>query len=181
MGRGVLKKIHYTNRRIRRIYRGCEPDEALVHGVAKNGEEENTIVLSGKEEGEHFPYPKQYIEYPESPGLGLFDHDKPRENAIGCEKALETYIPGKLINVLAEIFPPLADAATWTTPSTSSCIYDNEGNELRGPGAGSYYFFAQDASDVPRILNVLGKKLWIAGYGRIEISRSGSLLPRIYR
>ena len=36
----------------------------------------------------------------------------------------------------------------------------------------------QDAADIPRAGQVLVDRLWLAGYGHIEISRSGAMLER---
>lgn len=40
------------------------------------------------------------------------------------------------------------------------------------------YLFPEKTTYIPRFWEVLGKRLWLAGYGRVEISRSGSLLSR---
>ncbi|MCI5132351.1 MAG: hypothetical protein D3904_12740, partial [Candidatus Electrothrix sp. EH2] len=71
-------------------------------------------------------------------------------------------------------------AARVSTCSTSSCIYDDAtGKELRGKSAGFHlYLFPQNATDTPRFLDVLGKRLILAGYGRVEFSRSGAVLVR---
>lgn len=123
---------------------------------------------------------KDFLKYPENePGLLLFDHDKARPGSVGEEAALKTYRPTELIQLLATIHPGIGSASYVSTPSTSSCIYDADGTELRGEGTGSHiYLFAKEASDIPRYLEVIGKRLFLAGYGRIEFSISGALLQR---
>ena len=118
---------------------------------------------------------KDHLSYPDGPGLMMFDHDKANDNAIAIEdKALKAFKPSELIDVLAQCHPVLSDAAYVSTSSTSSCIYDKDGNELSGEGDGSHiYLFPMLPSDIPRYLKVSGKRQILAGYGRIEISRSG--------
>ena len=158
----------------------------LVHGVSdyakakicsaakfdqfvKSNPNENVITRS-----------KEFLSYPDGPGLLLLDHDKPRSNAVAEDsKALQSFRPKDLIDKIADVFPAVAGATWVSVPSTSSCIYDKQGNELRGEGDGSHvYLFLTEAADAPRFLKVLGQRLILAGYGRIELSRSGAMLER---
>ena len=124
---------------------------------------------------------KDNFNYPAGAGLLLLDHDKARDNAVAQDdKALKAYTPKELIAIITEFFPELLPASWVSTFSTSACIYDSKtGKELRGQGAGFHqYLFPKHTRDIPRFLKVLGQRLVLAGYGRIEISRSGSLLER---
>jgi hypothetical protein len=124
---------------------------------------------------------KDYIDYPVGPGLSMLDHDAPRDNAVASnnDAALKSYRTDELVKLLASVWPGFAEAGYVSTPSTSSCIFDKDGNELRGEGSGSHTYFAFEAGrDIPRFGEVLGKLLFLAGLGRIEISRSGVLLYR---
>ena len=77
--------------------------------------------------------------------------------------------------LIAGVMPEIATAGYVSTPSTSACIFDIDGKELRGDGSGSHiYFIVENGRDIPRFLEVLGKRLFLAGYGRVEISRSGN-------
>jgi hypothetical protein len=135
------------------------PNEALVHGVSKFPEA--LVVVKGKYEEAKKSYPstkpvisrtKSHLHYPVGPSLLMLDHDEPRSNAVAAfDKALKSYSPKSLIDILAEIHPDIAKAAFVSTPSTSSCIYDQDGNELRGEGAGAHvYLFVRSGQDIPR-------------------------------
>ncbi len=161
--------------------------QALVHGVC--GHVEAVLVtknrldtLTAAMPDEAMPVisrSKEYIFYPDGPGVMMLDHDKPRDNSIASSEGLASYTPDELLSILGVIHPAITDSASVSSPSTSACIYDAEGNELRGEGAGSHtYLFVENAKDIPRFLDVIGKRLFLAGYGRIEISRSGTLLQR---
>jgi len=86
----------------------------------------------------------------------MLDHDKPRDNAVATnEAALKSYRPDELVALLASVFPGFADAGYVSTPSTSACIFDKNGHELRGEGSGSHTYFAvENGLDIPRFLDV---------------------------
>jgi putative DNA primase/helicase len=188
---GLIKTTRSTPQRFADGIRTLEPDKAIVHGIC--GHEEASVVskarlnevrnkaLTAKDSLPVIARTKEYITYPDGPGILMFDHDAPRDNSTALyDKALESYTPQSLIGCVVELFSEIASSAWVSTPSTSACIYDSEtGDELRGIGAGFHlYLFPENATDIPRFLEILGKRLWLAGYGRIEISRSGSLLVR---
>lgn len=186
MAEGVIAQIPFSSPSgFGRLLRTRQANQALVHGLCLH---KKAKVVATKRIGkvpavqDGLPVvarSKEFITYPDGPGLLLLDHDKPRDGAVGSDAALSSYRPGGLIEVLATIHSPLATAAWVSSPSTSSCIYDAEGNTLRGEGSGSHiYLFPQIASDIPRYLACLGKRQFLAGLGRIEVARSGALLLR---
>ena len=162
-----------------RMIRSRKSNQAIAHGTPEF--KEATIVTKGKEKPEKQVISRSegFFTYPSGPGVLLFDHDKARPGSTGSEAALKAYRPQELIELLATVHPGIKEASFVSTPSTSSCIYDSEGNELRGEGTGSHvYLFVKNAADIPRYLKTLGKRLFLAGLGRIEISKPGALLPR---
>jgi putative DNA primase/helicase len=181
---GILSQISVSSPAgFAKLLRTRLQNQALVHGICPLYEAPR-IVTKNKVPVERNGTPiiartKEFIVYPDLPGVMLFDHDKARDGAVGSEKALASYRPEELLEILSTIHPDLATAAWVSSPSTSTCIYDSSGNMLRGEGTGSHiYLFPKTASDIPRYLATLGKRLFLAGLGRIEISRAGSLLQR---
>lgn len=87
-------------------------------------------------------------------------------------------IPNELLSALYICCPPLEHAAHVWAASTSSCIFDDKGKELRGTGGQRVYPFVADASDIERAGAVLAKRAWLKGYGHIKVSKSGQLLVR---
>ena len=72
-------------------------------------------------------------------------------------------------------------------PSASSNIYrqdgrtlykEKTGRELAGVTGQRVYIGVQDASDIPRLGEILYKRSWLHGYGRIEVGGAGQLLER---
>ncbi len=168
--------------------RKMKSNHALVHGISDYPVTE--ITTSGKLDAAQAGRPagalpliartKEFIHYPDGPALLMFDHDKARDNAVADDAlARKTFCPDEVVELIAEVMPEILQAGWVSTPSTSACIYDKDGNELRGEGSGSHiYFFVENGRDIPRFLEVLGKRLFLIGYGRVEISRSGVLLAR---
>ncbi len=185
LGLGTIKTYRCTPESFAKGLPKFDKNMALVHGVP---EHEEAVICSQKRfdavkknttDKPVITRTKDHLSYPDGPGLMMFDHDKARDNAVGEHKALKSYRPSVLRFIVSSVHPAFKGAAYVSTPSTSSCIYDKDGNQLRGEGDGFHmYVFPKIASDIPRYLETLGKRLILAGYGRIEISRAGSLLIR---
>jgi hypothetical protein len=181
---GHIKKIPVSSPAgFAKMLRTRDTNQAIVHGISQHQEArivtKNKVGNHTKSETPVIARTKDYITYSEGPGVILFDHDKARAMSVGSEQALKAYSPEELLACLATVHPEIAKAAYVSTPSTSSCIYSAEGELLRGEGTGSHvYLFVERASDIPRYMEVLGERLFLAGFGRIEISRAGSLLTR---
>ncbi|MCI5141976.1 MAG: hypothetical protein D3909_09685, partial [Candidatus Electrothrix sp. ATG1] len=193
MSRGRAEIVRMEPEKFGSFLQGLQYNQAIVHGVSAY--EKNGIVSSEKltTEPEELPQTdeqglpiisrtKAFYHYPDGPGLLMLDHDKARNNAVALnpEKALKGHTPEELINTIAGFFESIKEAAQVAVYSTSSCIHDaSTGKELRGKSAGFHlYLFPQNATDTPRFLDVLGKRLILAGYGRVEFSRSGAVLVR---
>lgn len=79
---------------------------------------------------------------------------------------------------LEKAVPALADYQSLWTPSTSSEIMTTEGEVVRDLKGQRTYLIAANGTDIPRALDVLHKRFWLAGHGRIQVSGSGTLLER---
>lgn len=123
----------------------------------------------GKPSG-FLPRAKEIFKWPVNGGVMMLDYDAPKDGSAPLDKE-------GLLNALRQAIPDLDmfDAAWW--PSTSSCIYEGE-TEHRGIAGQRVYLHAADASDIERAGKALNTRLWSLGYGRFEVSSSGSLLER---
>jgi hypothetical protein len=109
--------------------------------------------------------------WPQGPGVLLGDYDPPDDGAAMTADELAEAIFGAA--------PGLRDAPNVRRPSASSCIYRaQDGAELRGVAGLRMYFIVADATDMERAGRALFDRLWLAGHGRIEISKSGAMLER---
>jgi hypothetical protein len=131
MSTGSIRTVKCTITKFAEGLRMLRPNEALVHGISKFPEA--LVVVKGKyEEAKKnsrgtkpvISRTKSHLHYPVGPSLLMLDHDEPRPNAVAAfDKALKSYSPKSLIDILAEIHPDIAKAAFVSTPSTSSCIF----------------------------------------------------------
>ncbi|MDO9069795.1 MAG: AAA family ATPase [Deltaproteobacteria bacterium] len=155
-------------------------NQAVSLGVT-DSDSVKTITTRDKETGNAISRTKRHILFrPNEPAFMLFDHDQSRDNAVFADaKAGKGYRPEILMEIVADLFPPIRHVSWLMRPSTSACIYDQSGNLLKGEGSGFHiYFPVKDGSDIPRFIEVMGKRLILVGYGRIEFSRSGQMLAR---
>jgi hypothetical protein len=114
---------------------------------------------------------RPHIGWDGGPGILMGDYDPdPDAPLLPPEQILERFY---------EAVPELRDAPHLWRPSSSSCIVDEDtGQEIRGIAGQRVYFLVADATDIPRVGKILVDRLWLAGYGRISISKSGAKLER---
>ncbi len=151
--------------------RSLSPNQAIIHSVC--GHDSINIVSAANYRGQANTITRslEHFYYPGGPGLGMFDHDpKPGQQALG---------PDEFISIICKVWPEFQSIPKWWTPSTSSCIYDLEGNELTGEGNGFHlYFVFNPASELPEFSKSLFKRLWCSDHGYIFVSKAGASLPR---
>ena len=111
---------------------------------------------------EHFVHPVGQA------GVLVLDHD-PKPGA--------PYSIDDLWSMLKEACPAVCDAGVLHWSSSSSWIYSGD-QLIRGASGLRMYVLVSDLSDVPRAGRTLGKRLWLAGHGYINVSESGALLVR---
>ena len=108
-------------------------------------------------------------------GVLMLDHD-PRDAAVPAIPALSE---AELIDALAAIFPPFAEAARLVTASASAGIHRKDTGELVHDSRGAHVYFAvKNPADIPRFGAALVKRLWLEGRGGIVIAKNGALLER---
>jgi hypothetical protein len=140
-------------------------NQAVSLGVT-DSDSVKTITTKDKETGDAISRTKRHIMFrPNEPAFMLFDHDQSRDNAVFADaKAGKGYRPEILMEIVADLFPPIRHASWLMRPSTSACIYDQSGNLLKGEGSGFHiYLPVKDGSDIPRFLDAMGNRLIIAG------------------
>jgi hypothetical protein len=171
---GACKEVSVANLTVLGdILKRLNPSHALVYGVPVNGA---TKVMSRKA-FEHAGRPpdattrtKDAFQYPEGAGVLMVDYDPPKDGTApldrdGLVAAIRTAVPG------------LAQCEMLWFPSASSCIYNGD-VPLWGVRGQRLYLLVQHAADIPRAGKVLLDRLWLAGHGHFEVSKSGALLDR---
>jgi hypothetical protein len=109
------------------------------------------------------------FQWPDGPGVMMLDYD-PRAGADPLDR-------DELVRLIRTAAPGLANGAMVWWPSASSCIWADD-KQLRGIKGQRLYFLVHDATDIPRAGAALVARLWLAGLGHIQISKSGALLER---
>ena len=103
-----------------------------------------------------------------APGILFLDHDSPEDCGMSS---------GTLWSTLLQMIPAFAQCGAVWMASGSSHVFkgDKDVTGLRGQHV---YLLLADASDGPRVVQVLAARLWLAGLGTIQVSKAGSLLVR---
>lgn len=149
---------------------GLKPAQALSFGVS-NSEFENIVTRKAKEGGAvGGTRTRQNFAWTDGPGVLMLDYD-PAPGTVALSKA-------DLLAELYSISPETEVAWHVWRPSAGSCIFDGDGDEIRGITGQRIYLLVRDAADIPRAGAVLAQKAWAAGHGYYLVSKSGALLER---
>lgn len=150
---------------------GLGPDQALMCGMVENAYSGRPIK-SRKEAGPgDATRTRESVDWPKGSGIFGIDHDpEPGKTLFSRED---------LLKALSAACPALPAAPMVHVYSASGFILNAETvEELKGQGGQHVYACVKDARDIPRAGKVLYDRLWLAGYGRFDVSKSGSLLNR---
>ena len=156
------------------ILAGLTPCQALAYGV--NGHDLAHVVPVAKLPNKPTQPPtiardRNHFTWPVGAGVLMIDYDPP-PNTEPLERE-------RLQECLYSVWPALSTAPHLWRPSAGGCIYQTDtGAELKGVSGQRFYIIVADADDIPRAGNVLFSLLWLAGFGRYEVSKSGALLLR---
>lgn len=154
-----------------RLLSGLTPAQALAYGIPPEG---TSVILTRKEfeaRGQPAGYTSRTndrFSWPDGAGVLMIDYDPSKDGEVLDRVAL--------VDRIRSAAPGLADATMLWLPSASSCIW-YEGAELSGIKGQRLWIMVANASDIARAGSVLADRLWLAGHGWYEISKSGSLLP----
>lgn len=174
LAEGHIKTTHIKSlRELSTVLVGLDASQALMFGVPINEAAHRVVTKDAYaalgEPDDATPRTNKAFRWPAGPGVLMLDYDAPSNG--------DPLNQQELVNAIRAAAPGLADAAMLWRPSASSCIYKGE-EELIGIRGQRLYMLVQDASDIERAGKALFDRLWLAGYGHIQITRSGSLLER---
>ncbi len=168
--RGRVRRAQVTGpATLAELIRGLTPDSALCFGVPERDGE----IVPKAELARHsgaIARTRQHFNWPEGPGVLLLDYD-PAEGAPPLAFA-------DLLLLLTQAMPELAQAPLVAVPSASSCISKIDGTEVRGIRGWHVFLIVETASNIPAIGETIAARLWLAGHGRVQVSKSGALLTR---
>lgn len=174
---GVAKRLTPTLEQFVELLGWMKPRQALCFGTFAGTAE--SLVVSQKHlrkrqnntKGLVIARDREHFSWPEGPGVLMLDYDP--------EPGKTPYSRDDLLRVLYSAWPALESAPHIWAASASSCIHRiDTGEELRGLNGQRVYIPVLDATDIPRTGFVLSQRLWLAGHGRYDVSKSGALLER---
>lgn len=154
------------------LLQSLQPNQCLTYGIPPR---DAGLVTDEEWKGlncpdDPLPRAKSIFAWPSGPGILMLDYDAPKDGTKPFGKR-------QLVETLLKACPELEASGLIWWPSTSSNIFAGE-EEITGLKGQRIYLFVQDARDIERAGKVLNDRLWAMGYGRYEVSDSGSLLMR---
>lgn len=120
---------------------------------------------------------KEYFSFHDGPGVLFLDND-PNPDAV---PPVAAYAPDDLISLLQKHVPGIGPDVAYLSVHSSGAgeIIDSEtGETLRMSRGVHVYLAVDDARKIPRIGEIIFKRLWLAGYGSIAFAKNGSMLVR---
>ena len=153
---------------------GLRPNQALLYGVPLAWRATKLVtqrMLDAIPDSDAIARTNRHLKWSEGPGICMLDYDAPKDRT-----ALDRQ---QLVDELHEAVPELEQTPKLWVPSSSSNICEVGGKDLTGLRGQRIYLALEEASDAPRVGEQIGLRLWAAGKGRIEISKSGAMLQRI--
>lgn len=170
--KGIVKTVQMPFDEMGGYIRSLTNNQALVHGVCDYKIAHVVSERQFRDQPETVTRTKKFFGYPEEgAGLMMFDHDPiPGQTS---------YTPTELVEIISGAWPGFKQLPKMVTHSTSSCIYDMDGNEVTGKSSGFHlYVPINPAAKIPEVGATLFKRLGAKGYCYIVISKAGSMLKR---
>jgi len=174
---GIAQMLRPSIHQFCEALKSLKPDQALIYGTANH--ETALIVPQRKLRGAATSKSKlpiiardrEHFSWPQTPASLMIDYDP--EHGVPPLKRDE------LLQALYSVWPELKVHPHIWAASASSCIHRSDtGEELRGIMGQRLYVPVKDACDIPRAGFNLFQRLWLSGFGRYDISKSGALLER---
>lgn len=157
---------------LQRVWESLTANDCIIQGVTKHPKVMVSPYADKFPSGEMLEgYPvvarnNEAFMRPSSPGLLVIDTDQAASMA-------------EVLRQLQDACPDLVDVACVQASSTGARIFDaTTGLELKGNTGTHTIYMVQDASDVARALEVLHKRLWLAGHGSIKLTEPGEMHAR---
>lgn len=147
--------------------------QALCYGLPLCSEKKGSIASCAKARTGDITRTASCFSFPDGTSVLFLDYDPPPD--AKPTEAKEVW--GTLITIC----PEFSTAPAVVVSSASGYIHNSiTGEQLKGPGGWHIYIFIRDGRDIPRVINAIHERCWVAGYGRYDISAAGSLLDRSF-
>ena len=171
MSTGIGQKVKLQFHELPGFFKDLSTHHAICLGIPKNKNlpEQFNVMAAQKFKGQQDTITRslEHIEWERNHNSVLFfDYDPAKDT--------DPLTPDELAATIADILPGFENAARVITHSTSSCISDENGQEITGASAGHHtYFIVPPGTDVKRLVEIIKVRTWIAGLGYIQLSKDG--------
>lgn len=166
MAAGTVETVTATLAELPAILASLQSNEAIALGVCEQAPAEIVTEKALPQHPGAVARTKDFFKMPDGLALAYFDADTDAE-------------PEQVLDAIAQAFPAFADAAKIVLRSSSSGIYRTGEDQPDAASKGLHiYATIRDGADFRRFGESLCKRLWLAGFGQIEISEAGALLVR---
>jgi hypothetical protein len=155
-----------TAEKLAAIINKCELPNAVCVGRFTNPAVQKTrIVTAGREADGEISRTKEYFDFVDGPGWALLDADGTGDADVSV--------------MFCGVIPELVTTARVLRPSTSFGL-SSALTEESFPASGGMHILLllKDQRDLPRFLEDLHKRLWLAGHGWIKVTADGKALER---
>lgn len=146
-----------------KLLQKLKPSQCLTYGVPRMPFAH--ITLDKWTTGDTISRTRKHFSWPSGPGIWMLDHD-----GVGLS-------PADLHGIIIDALPELRNVAMLWTASASSYIYNGD-QELAGARGQRLYVPVTRAQWIPYLGELLIKRLWLRGHGRIELAVDGKRLRR---
>ncbi|WP_433740046.1 AAA family ATPase [Pseudomonas putida] len=154
-----------------RLLPALKENQALVFGLPPEVSCKVTTQQKLADSPGEIARTKEYFKWNEGSGWMMLDYDpqegKPPLTREGLLSALYSAAPGLR-----------AAPMVWGVSSSSNIHNADSGEVVTGVRGQRLYVLVSSAKDIERAGAALFDRLWLAGYGRFDISSAGTLMPR---
>lgn len=164
---GTLRKVQTDLDGLLAILRDARPGQHLTAGVPSiaPGAEAPLSAVSLARPGD-LTRTAECLPFPAGPGLMVIDADGVGDHLLVRDQ-------------LADACEELGGCAmAITTSSSSNIVRADTGQTMRGAEGLHLMVPVQDATDIPRALQVIHDRLWLEGHGQVRVSDAGRPLLR---
>lgn len=140
--------------------------EALGLGICDRAPVQIVTAAALAKHPEAVARTQEHFHFPAGPALLYFDSD----TAAGQDE---------LVEAITQVLPSFAKAEKLVVFSTSAGVHRAGEDKPVARSKGLHLYTTMlDGSDIPRFGKALCQRLWLAGFGHVEISKAGCLLVR---
>ena len=163
------------------LINGLRANQAIALGTLRAGLPDEVAIttkdrLDGKPSDVIARTAHDIIFEADQPALTLFDYD---DKGMPPRIAQRVEAAGGFRSALIEVIAELKDAAAVLRRSTSTGLSNTDtGAEVAGSNGQHAYVLALNGADIPRFLETLHERCWLAGYGWMLVGAAGQCLDR---